>query len=367
MTQPLVIDGSQGEGGGQILRTSLSLSAITGRPIRIENIRANRPKPGLGAQHLTAVRAVSALCRAGLVGDEIGSGQLDFIPEAPVEAGDYAFDVASVLRGGSAGATGLVLQAVLLPLALADGRSRVSIHGGTHVAWSPPFDYLHDVWLPMLAGMGITAKLEMRRSGWYPVGQGEIAAVIDGCRLASCPLQSLSLAERGPLQTVIGRAVAANLPAHIPERMAKRAADLLAEQGIEAKVAAEVLSAACAGAGIFLTAQYENLRCGFNALGTRGKPAEEVAEDAASALLAHKISGAALDQHLADQVIVPLSFAAGPSRFTVERITPHLETNAWVVGLFGRVTASLEEVASRSGLVTISPAVDRLRAPLASS
>jgi RNA 3'-terminal phosphate cyclase (ATP) len=355
----LTIDGSQGEGGGQILRTSLSLAAIAGRAIRIENIRAGRPKPGLAAQHLTAVRAVAALCRARLAGDEIGSGRLDFLPEAPVQAGDYAFDVAAARRGGSAGATGLVLQAVLPPLALAGGRSRVSIRGGTHVAWSPSFDYLRDVWLPALAAMGIAARLELRRSGWYPIGEGQIEAVVEGRALAERPLRPLTLLERGRLLEVTGRAVTANLPAQIPRRMAERARALLAEQGVQAGIEVEVLQAACAGAGIFLTAHYENLRCGFNALGERGKPAEAVAEEAAEALLAHMASGAALDLHLADQVVLPLSLAAGPSRFTVERITPHLETNARVVELFGAARVGLEDAEGGTGLVTVAPAGSR--------
>lgn len=356
MNDVLAIDGSLGEGGGQILRTSLSLSAIAGRAIRIENIRACRSKPGLAAQHLTAVRAVAALCRARLAGDEIGSGRLDFTPEAPVEAGDYAFDVAAVRRGGSAGTTGLVLQAVLPPLAIAEGRSRVSIRGGTHVAWSPPFDYLRDVWLPALAATGIAARLELCRSGWYPIGEGQISAVVDGSALENRPLRPLTLVERGRLLGVTGRAVAANLPAPIARRMAERATSLLAEQGIGAGIEAEVLSAACAGAGIFLTARYENLHCGFNAMGARGRPAETVAEEAVEALLAHGRSGAALDQHLADQIILPLSLAVGPSHFTVERITRHLETNARVVELFGAAEVGLERAADGSGLVTVSPA-----------
>jgi RNA 3'-terminal phosphate cyclase (ATP) len=144
---PLLIDGSHGEGGGQILRTALSLSAITGRPFRIERIRANRRNPGLAAQHLTAVRAAAALCSAHTVGDTLASQELDFIPAAPVSAGDYTFDVALAREGGSAGAVSLVLQTVLLPLALASGRSSVTVRGGTHLPQRPSVDYLCDIWL----------------------------------------------------------------------------------------------------------------------------------------------------------------------------------------------------------------------------
>ena len=176
----LILDGSHGEGGGQILRTSLTFAAITGRAIRIERIRAGRAKPGLAPQHLTAVRAAASLCRATTTGDEIGSTTLEFAPRAAVAPDTYAFDVAAATKGGSAGATSLVLQTVLLPLALTEGRSRLSVRGGTHMAWSPPFDYVRDVWMPALAKIGIETSIELRASGWFPIGQGEIVATITG-------------------------------------------------------------------------------------------------------------------------------------------------------------------------------------------
>ncbi len=356
MTAPLVIDGAQGEGGGQILRTALSLAAITGRAIRLENIRANRPKPGLAAQHLTAVRAVAAVCGARLSGAELGAVALEFTPGGPVRSGRYDFDVAAARVGGSAGATTLVLQSLLLPLALGAGNSRVSIRGGTHMAWSPPFDYLRDVWLAGLSKLGIEASAELRAWGWFPVGQGEIRAEISGLGSDGCPvLRPVSLLDRGPLRQVFGRAVAANLPAHIPRRMAERAGELLADHGIEADIEAEQVRAACAGAGIFLTAAYEGLRSGFSALGRRGKPAEEVAQEAVDQLLAHQASDAALDLHLADQVLLPLAFAAGPSRFSTERITGHLETNARVVERFGAARVTLDEGEGATGRVTVTP------------
>jgi RNA 3'-terminal phosphate cyclase (ATP) len=351
-----VIDGAHGEGGGQILRTALSLAAITRRAIRLENIRANRPKPGLAAQHLTAVRAVAALCDARLAGDALGSVVLDFAPGGAVRTGVYDFDVAAARQGGSAGATTLVLQSVLLPLALHPGGSRVSIRGGTHMAWSPPFDYLREVWLAALAKLGIEAAAELLAWGWFPVGQGEIRAEIGGLQSSARPqLRPMSLVDRGPLQRVFGRAVAANLPEHIGRRMAERAGGLLADHGIEAEVEAENVDAACPGAGIFLTAVYANLRCGFSALGRRGKPAEQVAEEALGLLLAQRASGAALDQHLADQMVLPLACAAGPSRFSTERTTGHLETSAWVVERFGAARVAIETGEGGTGMVTITP------------
>jgi RNA 3'-terminal phosphate cyclase (ATP) len=180
MAEPLTVDGAHGEGGGQILRTALSLAAITGRAIRIENLRAGRAKPGLAAQHLTAVRAAAAVCGARLDGDRLGSTVLEFAPGGPVAAGAYRFDVAEAREGGSAGASALVLQTLLLPLALAAGASEVVIRGGTHVSRSPPFDYLAEIWLPVIHQIGIDATIELGAWGWYPAGQGEIRARIPG-------------------------------------------------------------------------------------------------------------------------------------------------------------------------------------------
>jgi len=339
MLDVLIIDGSHGEGGGQILRTGLALAAITGRAIRIEKIRAGRKNPGLAAQHLSGVRAIAAICDAQVRGDELGSQSLTFVPGGLPQAGDYVFDVAEAREGGSAGATTLVLHSVLLPLALSGGESTVTIRGGTHVAWSPPFDYARDVWLPALSQMGVSGALELSRWGWYPVGQGEIQVVIQG---RSGKLLPLTQVERGTLRRVWGRAVAANLPSHIPQRMATRAHSLLKSAGIEARIEPLRVRAACAGAGIFLTAEYEDTRAGFSALGSVGKPSEVVAEEAVAALLGHRDSGAVLDQHLADQLILPLALAGGDSRFTAERVSRHLTTNAWVVEQFDLARISIE-------------------------
>lgn len=154
MTDKLIIDGSHDEGGGQILRSTLSLSAITGRPVCIENIRANRKKPGLAVQHLTSVRAAAMFCDAEVKGAELGSQTLQFIPRKQVHAGDYSLDVAQAREGGSAGAVMPVLQTLLLPLALAAGDSTVIVRGGTHVDLSPSYDYMNDIWLPTLAAWG---------------------------------------------------------------------------------------------------------------------------------------------------------------------------------------------------------------------
>lgn len=349
MTDKLIIDGSHGEGGGQILRSTLSLSVIAGRPVRIENLRANRKKPGLAAQHLTSVRAAAMLCNADVQGAELGSQTLQFIPRRPVRAGDYSLDVAEAREGGSAGAVMLVLQTLLLPLALAAGVSTVMLHGGTHVDMSPSYDYVHDVWLPTLARMGVRAELSLARSGWYPVGRGEVRLRIAG----SEKLLPLNLEHRGPLRAVTGCARAANLPAHVCERMAYHARELLEQAGMAAEIEAADMKAACPGAGLYLTAHYENCLAGFSAQGKRGKPAEQVAEEACAALLHHYRSGAALEQHLSDQLILPAALCRGESVFGVERISPHLVTNAWVVQRFGLARIDIVPADDGTGLVRI--------------
>jgi RNA 3'-terminal phosphate cyclase (ATP) len=249
-TNWVVIDGAHGEGGGQILRTALTLSAISRRPFRIERIRSLRRNPGLAAQHLTAVRSTAALCGAQLRGDTLGSSFLEFIPETPIAAGNYVFDVSLARKGGSAGAVMLVLQTVLLPLAFAVGDSQIELRGGTHMAWSPPFDYVRDVWLPTLERLGVEASVELTAWGWYPVGKGEVRAHILGLGTRPAILKPLGIEQRGPLLRIFGRAVAANLPAHIPQRMADRARSLLAELGVDLRIEPLRVRAACAGAGI---------------------------------------------------------------------------------------------------------------------
>lgn len=331
----LVIDGSHGEGGGQILRTSLTLAALTGQPLRIERIRAGRKQPGLRPQHLTAARAAAAVCEARLEGDALGSVTLTFIPTAPLprHSGEYTFDVAEAARGGSAGSVGLVLQTVLLPLALAGGDSRLTLRGGTHVAWAPSVSYLERVFLPTLARMGLHAEVELVRWGFYPVGGGEVHIQIAG---REGPLDPITLTERGKLRRLWGTAAVTNLPSHIPQRMANRVRNVLAEEGLRVEVEPRRLSGAGPGAGVFLFAEYEHAVAGFTAYGRKGLPAERVAEAACKELLAHHRTGAPADPHLIDQLVLPMVLAAGrgASRVFTSRVTRHLLTNVWVVRQF---------------------------------
>jgi RNA 3'-terminal phosphate cyclase (ATP) len=267
------------------------------------------------------------------------------------------YDVAETAGRGSAGSVNLILQTLLMPLALTPGTSRLVLRGGTHVEWSPPFDFLVDAYFPVLRRMGIRVDAELTRWGWYPVGGGEITCTIEGGpsasdRKADWP-RALDASERGRLRRIGGRAVAANLPEHIPERMAARACAALGDLGAPVDIRPESVTAACAGAGIFLVADYESSAACFSAFGRRGKPAESVADEAVAALRAHHRSAAAIELHLADQLPLPLAFASGPSVFTVAQPTSHLTTNAWAVNQFG--IAEIKIGAGTPCRVTVEP------------
>lgn len=353
----LTIDGSSGEGGGQILRTSLALAAATGRAVRVANVRAGRPRPGLAAQHLTAARAAAAVCDGALEGDELGSTELVLRPGGPARAGDWRFDVALAREGGSAGAATLVLQTVLVPLATAPGASRVLVRGGTHVPFAPPLDHLRDVWLGFLERAGCAPRIEERRTGWHPAGGGELRVELAG----PADFAPLEARERGALLAVRGRALAAELPAHVPQRIADRARSLLAAAGVEAaRIEPSRVRADSPGAGLFLCAEYEGARAGFSALGRPRKSSERVAEEAVAALLAHRDTGALLDLHAGDQALLPLALASEPSEYTVERITRHLTTNARLFEAFELADVRVEPHGTGGGRVVVTPRPRRL-------
>ncbi|MGC2409629.1 MAG: RNA 3'-terminal phosphate cyclase [Methyloceanibacter sp.] len=349
ITSHLIIDGAHGEGGGQILRTALSLSAVTSRAFRLVNIRAKRRNPGLQPQHLSATRAAGAISGAQLAGDFLGSSELVFTPTHPPQPGSYLFDVAEIAGHGSAGSTILILQTVLVPLALAQGDSTVVVLGGTHQDWAPAYDDLANAYLPALRRMGLSADAELKRWGWYPAGGGEVVCKVKGdpaSRRAAWP-QPVEALERGPLIRISGRAVAANLPAHIAQRMADRARAGLNDLDVPVQIEPLRVRAVCPGAGIFLLADYETLVASFSAHGRQGKPSEAVADEAVAALRGHHVSGAAVELHLADQLLLPLAIAAGPSAFTMARPTAHLATNAWTIEQF-----ALAKITVEPGLLT---------------
>ncbi|MCB0191725.1 MAG: RNA 3'-phosphate cyclase [Anaerolineae bacterium] len=329
----ITIDGTYGEGGGQIIRTSLTLAALLTRPLHIKNIRAGRKNPGLAAQHLTAVRAAAALCGAALRGDHLGSMELIFEPQQTPIRGAYRFDIAEAREGGSAGAATLVLQTVLLPLTVADGNSRVLLKGGTHVPWSPSFHYVQQVFLPLLARCGYQVTSELEAWGWYPAGQGRIKAEITG-HGGFKHLRGRDPFVRGDLKNVTGLAVASSLPSHIAQRMGQRAANRLVQAGLPASITPQRVRSVSPGAGIFLTAEYESSQAGFGSIGKKGKPSEAVADEAVDALLAFHQTGATFDKHLTDQMLLPLVISGHRGTIAVESLTRHTMTNMWVIEQF---------------------------------
>ena len=311
------------------------------------NIRAKRRKPGLLPQHLSATRAAASITGAKLQGDQLGSGEITFAPSHLPRPGSYLFDVAEIAGRGSAGSAILILQTILLPLALMQGRSELVVRGGTHLEWAPAYDDFANVYLPALRLMGFELSTELTGWGWYPAGGGEVRCIVRGAAdhasIRKGWPKPISALARGPLKRITGRAVAANLPSNIAERMSDRARGALGDLGVPTEIEALNMRAVCPGAGIFLLADYEGMPASFSAYGRRGKPSEAVAEEAVASLRQHHASGAALELHLADQMLVPLAIASGSSHFTLARPTAHLTTNAWTIEQFGIAKVTIEQ------------------------
>lgn len=330
MVDRIHIDGSQGEGGGQIVRSSLALALVTGRPVTIDNIRAGRDKPGLKRQHVAAVRAAAQICGGSVTGAEISSRSLSFEPQA-VRAGQYRFSI------GTAGSATLVLQTVLPALLIADGTSQLTLEGGTHNQWAPPFDFLQDAFLPLVNRMGprVTAKLE--RHGFYPAGGGRFTVTIEPC----AALAGFRLLQPGPLVARRVRALVANLPMHIAEREVKTALRKLAwddQWGV-----LEEVDAHGPGNVVMVEVRREHVTEVFTAFGRLGKKAEHVADEVVEETLAYLQSDAPVGPHLADQLMLPLGISAWQSgdtgrrrggSFTTTPLTDHSTTHLEVLRQF---------------------------------
>ncbi len=323
----LTIDGSYGEGGGQILRTSLSLSVLLNRPVKIINIRSKRPNPGLRPQHLTCIRSLAKISRAIVEGDKINSQNLIFTPKK-CEGGNFSFDIAS--EAPSAGSVTLVAQSLFLPLCRTRTPSRIVIKGGTHVAWSPPYHYFEEIFLYFMRLIGVQAKASLKRWGWYPRGQGEIELGVYPVNKFS----SLKLKERGDLKNIRLLSVVSNLPFSIAQRQAQRGKEILSEKGFSPKTEIKGISSKGKGTFFFLRADFENSTTGFSNLGEIGKKAEKVAEEAIEEFLNFYKSNMCLDRYLTDQLIPYLALSHGKSVISTHYLSEHILTNIWVVEKF---------------------------------
>ncbi|MBI5177550.1 RNA 3'-terminal phosphate cyclase [Candidatus Micrarchaeota archaeon] len=340
------LDGSGGAGGGQVLRTALSLSALTCKPFEISNIRASRPKPGLQAQHLASVRAAARLSDAEVVGAELNSVSLKFSP-GEISGNNFSFDC------GTAGSTMLIAQTLLPIMAFGNGKKEARLVGGTENAFAPTSFFFRHSFLPAVSKMGADSALEVIRFGWYPKGGGEVRISVESTAGAIRPVD---LTERGKLERMRGYAIVSNLKAEIAQRMKTRLLKNISEAAFCANVKVELVDAPAIGEGAeaFLLANYGHFHAGFTALGERGKPSEKVAGEAFHNFSQFDKSGACVEQHLSDQLLLYCALAKGRSVLQVERITPHLLTNAGVVSQFlPDAQIAIEGMENEAGAVTV--------------
>jgi RNA 3'-terminal phosphate cyclase (ATP) len=334
-----LIDGSLGEGGGQILRTSLALSAITGIPVTIEHIRAKRPKPGLQRQHLVAVLAAAQVCGGQVDGAELHSRKIIFYPQQP-QSGDYHFSI------GSAGSATLVLQTIMPILAQACGTSQITISGGTHNGMAPPVEFLTDSLFPLLyrVGFGVSATLE--RHGFYPAGGGKLRAVIH----AGQSTTPLLLTERGKPISQRAQVLIANLPSHVAMREAQALKHAL--HWSHAEVDEVEVDADGPGNAIIISRQFSNVTQVCSAFGEIRKSSERVASEATKPLKRLDKHNAPVCEHLADQLLLPLALGIG-GQFRTVKPSDHTTTNAAVIAQFLGERVKCEEIAADDYLISV--------------
>ncbi len=316
------IDGSHGEGGGQILRTAVSLSAVTLEPVKIFNIRSRRRNPGLAPSHMTAIEAVAKMSDADVDGLYPGSTRLEFRPRG-VLGGQFEFDV------GTAGSISLVLQTCLVPAVLAKSPIHITVKGGTDVNWSPPIDYMRLVHLPILGRFGPECDLEVRSRGFYPEGGGAVDLDIAPAGGLAC----VDLSSAGQPVQVEGVAYVQNLPKEIASRIKHAAIQKLVDLG-SVNIEEDSSRGPSTGAGIVLAARCQNTVIGSSALGAKGIRSETLGERCASDLLETLSSGASVDEHMMDQLLPYMALARGGSAMIAEELTQHAETNIWVIERF---------------------------------
>ena len=328
--ETVYVDGSQGEGGGQILRTSLALACITGKTLRMENIRAARRNPGLARQHVSCVHAARRICEGRCEGAAIGSQVLHFQP-GPIRGGDYSFDI------GSAGSASLVVQTVLPALFLAGEPSTVTVTGGTHNPWAPPFDFLAETFLPAIAGAGFEARCELHKHGFFPAGGGKMTFNIQPWQKQ--PHQIIDFCEPGTEQQIHARIYTAKLAAHIAQRQRK----LLLQSKLEIQNVEHIEATDSDGPGnCVMIRVFDGSRTTvFTAFGMRGKRSEEVIREAVGMAEDFLAGGAAVDRFLADQLLIYIALSKAGC-FTTNELSTHLLTNMEVIKKFLPVAFTTE-------------------------
>lgn len=329
------IDGSTGEGGGQMLRSALSLSLVTGKAFRMENIRAKREKPGLLRQHLTAVLAACEIASALVEGATLGSKTLTFTPGS-VRSGNYHFAI------GTAGSGTLVFQTILPALMTASGRSEITIEGGTHNMQAPPLDFLEKAFLPVINSLGPKIEIRLEKYGFYPAGGGRFIATIEPCERLS-PIQLL---ERGEIERRSAVAIVANLPRSIAQREIDTVVKLLNWDAGSLQIV-ETRNSIGPGNVVLVELASTNVTEVFCGFGRIGASAESVASEATDAIRSYLVSGAVAGEHLADQLLLPFALAGGGA-FTAEKLNLHSRTNMEIIRSFLRV----DFVTSQEGALT---------------
>ncbi|MHA3774276.1 RNA 3'-terminal phosphate cyclase [Verrucomicrobiota bacterium sgz303538] len=340
MQTPIVIDGSAGEGGGQILRTSLALSLVTGQPFRIEKIRAGRQRPGLLRQHLTAVNAATEVSRARVDGAELGSQELTFRPGA-IRPGVYRFAI------GSAGSATLVFQTIFPALMTASGPSKLTLEGGTHNPLAPPFDFLAKTFLPMIDKMGPRTEVRLERAGFYPAGGGKFEATIT----PAAQLNPLEITTRGDIRHRKATVLLANLPSHIAEREIALLRERLPWPE-DAFVAETNIHSPGPGNAVLVEVGTDEGTEVFSGFGQKGVRAETVISDVIKEVRAYLAASVPVGEYLADQLLLPLALA-GSGTFLTVGLSRHSRTNMDVITRFLPVKFETEELGSNASIVKV--------------
>ena len=342
MKNTVLIDGSHGEGGGQVLRTALTLSVITGKPFNMINIRARRSKSGLMAQHLKAVEAAAKISGAHVSNIRTGSTTLQFEPKG-LYHGDYQIHIET------AGATTLVLQTILVPLSFANGPSYLTITGGTHVPWAPCYHFLSEHWWHYMTEIGFAGELKLGSAGFYPEGGGCLQAQIAPMN----SVKTLKISERGNLTTIKGISAIANLDISVAERQRQQAEFALQNRGYEATFNIMRMPSKYKSTMLMLLAEFEKSRCCYYALGARGKRAEKVADEAVASFFEFMDTDGAIDQYVTDQLILPLIFAQGESVLHTCKITQHLKTIIDIIRMFIDIDIRIDGNIGTAGFIRI--------------